>query len=141
MTFLFLLTTAYVRSAVSWLEFSCGDVSLPRPEFNINFGPIIAEKRERYPLFAAFGIRRASAGQGTSLHALIQSERDRVHPDGERKDNAHGGGDHVPILLAIRTKYLDISQRLQCRAQGFHDVGMRGQVFDVIEHLAIDAGL
>ena len=51
------------------------------------------------------------------------------------------GGDYVPILLDIRTKYLDISQWLQCRTQGLNDVRMRGPASKVVEHLPIDAGL
>src|SRR3954471_2121874 len=110
---LFSVAPDYDNQGISLFEFPCGDVSLPCPELNINLGPIISEKRERYPLFAAFGIGYASAGQGTSPHALVQSERNRVHPDGERNDDTLGGGDHIPRLLPIWTKYLNISQWLQ----------------------------
>jgi hypothetical protein len=125
----------------SWFEFSCGHVGLPRPKLNIDFGPVISEKHKRCPLRTAFGIWYASAGKGTSLHVLVQSEPNRVHPDGEGNDDTLGGSDQVPILLPIRTKYLDVSQRLQSRTQGIRDVRMRGQAFEVVEHLPIDAGL
>ena len=122
-------------------EFPCGDVSLARPELNINLGPVVPEQYEGYPLFTAFGRGYASAGQGTSPHALVQSERERVHPEGEPEDDALRGGDYIPILLPIRAKYLNISQWIQCPPEGFSDIGMRGQALDVVEHLAIDADL
>jgi hypothetical protein len=127
--------------AFSSFEFSCGDVSHPCPELDINLRPIISEKRERYPLIAAFGIWHASAGKGMSLHALIQSECGCVHPDGKRYDDTLCGSSHVAILLQIGTKHLDISQRLQRCTQGFSDIRMRRQATEMAEYLPIDARL
>ena len=133
--------SAWAEDVAAIIEFSSGDVSLPCPELKINLRPIISEKRKGNPLIAAVGIRHASAGKRTSLHALIQPQTGRVHPDGEGEKDTFCGGNHIKILLRIRTEYLDISQRLQCRTQGFRNVGMRRRAFNMVEHLAVDAGL